>query len=245
MTRELHAVLGCIHVPYHDKGATRAVLAALRRQKPDVIHLLGDVADCYTISMYNKDPARKFLLVDEARQVTTFLDRARDAAPGARFEFYEGNHEDRLRRYIWAKCPELAKLPGLDTRGIYGLTERNIGFHDYRSPVRIGQLWLHHGEAIRKYAGWTARAAMLKTGGNVMVAHSHRQGYAPQTTWEHTLQGWEIGCLCRLDPEYIIGRPDWQQGFALLRLGREAQFGVDLVRAVRGKCWIGGEEYKP
>jgi len=44
--------------------------------------------------------------------------------------------------------------------------------------------------------------------------HTHRVGSYKRTTGRGTDTWIEQGCLCELKPGYIIGPPDWQQGFA-------------------------------
>jgi hypothetical protein len=81
--------------------------------KPDTIINLGDCADCYAISAYDKDPARVHGLQDEIDMVRAHLHQVAQLAPEAQRYYLEGNHEDRLRRLIWTlpgTASELARL---------------------------------------------------------------------------------------------------------------------------------------
>lgn len=243
----VRVVVNDFQVPFHDVTAFRLLLKALRMLKPNGLDILGDFMDFYSISDFSKDPERKLLLRDELKVGRRMLAELVRAAGGRRrrldCRFSDGNHEDRLRRYVWKNAPRLAGIEGLNVPDLLNLKALGIRHYSYLQPYKIGQLWFHHGKLVRKHAGMTALAHIQTVGGNVIVGHCHRTAHICKTTWSHTLQGWENGCMCRLDPEYIHGRPDWQQGFAIIRYGRGRTFGVEQIPIRRGRMWIDGREY--
>lgn len=241
----MRVVVNDFQIPFHDTVASQLVLKALRIVKPHGLDVLGDFMDFYKLSRFDKDPSRKLLLRDEVEVGRRMLGKLVRAA-GRRCKdrrFSDGNHEDRLRRFLWSRAPQLAGLEGLNVPDLLQLPLHGFRHYNYLTPYRIGQLWFHHGKVVRKDAGATARAHMRDVGASIIVGHSHRMAHVCKTTWSGTVHGWENGCLCKLDPEYINGPPDWQQGFAIVRFGRGRTFGVEQVQIRRGHMWIGGKEY--
>src|SRR6185437_14840602 len=105
--------LGDIHAPYEDKRSLGLALDVLEDFEPDVVVCVGDLVDCYSVSSFSKDPRRTIDLKKEMDRAGAILDKIQ--AP--RKIFIEGNHEDRLRRYLTEKAPELVPfdndIPGL------------------------------------------------------------------------------------------------------------------------------------
>lgn len=242
----VRVVVNDFQVPFEDKIAFRLLLKALRLIKPDGLDILGDFMDCYCLpKKFVKNPERKLLLRDELEVGERLLRRVvRAAGPQCGdCRFSDGNHEDRLRRFLWDSAPQLTGVRGLNLPDLLSLKELGFRHYTYLQPYRIGQLWFHHGKIVRKNSGATALAHMQEVGGNIIVGHCHRMAHVCRTTWSHTIHGWENGCMCRLDPEYIHGPPDWQQGFSIVRYGRGRTFGVEQVPIRRGRMWIDGKEY--
>ena len=73
--------------------------------------------------------------------------------------------------------------------------------------------------------------------------HTHRlapykkSGYTPRVWWEQ-------GCLCRLDPDYIIGKPNWEQGVMVGEFSTKTDsFVLHPVPFLDGKLRFGRESY--
>ena len=67
------------------------------------------------------------------------------------------------------------------------------------------------------------------------MGHSHQMGHIMFRGWEGLHEGYEIGCICRFDLEYIVGVPQWQQGWALVYFPPEGGYQVELVRVLDKK----------
>lgn len=234
-------VFNDVHIPEHDRKAFNLLLATIREVQPDIVICLGDFLDCYTISRFEKDPARKYRLNHEILMARIMLGEVADATNDCQLIFHEGNHEDRLRKYVWGRCPDLQCLPELSWDALLHLSENGWEYIPYETPFKIGNLWYHHGNVIRQKSGYTARALMDKVGGNAICGHTHRLAHIHSTTWTDHLQAWENGCLCKLKASYIIGIPDWQQGFSIVTYTKGGQrFTVDQLHIHKGKVWLGG-----
>ena len=238
----IEIIFNDIHVPNHDRRAINMLCEVIRKVKPDIITCLGDLVDCYTISRFEKDPRRKLTLGHEIVTARNILKEIAGAAPkNIRLIFHGGNHEDRLRKYVWGKCPDLACLPELSWPTLLHLSTSGWKYIPYETPFRIGGLWHHHGDVIRTRSGYTARALIDKVGGSAVCGHTHRLAHIHRTTWTSHMEGWENGCLCKLKANYILGRPDWQQGFCIVTYKKQGQFKVQQIHIHKGKCWLNGE----
>lgn len=236
---EMHVVLSDQHYPYHDHDAEALTLEFLSRHQPRGIHLLGDVADFYQASRFDKDPERAYQLQDDLDAVVGYLAKVREAAPAAEVIYKGGNHEDRLRRYLWSQAKELSSLRSLSYDQLLMLDHFNIRWQPYEQPYSVGKLTLCHGYLVRKWSGYSARGHYEKFGRSVLHGHTHRMGSFFHRTPYGPSGAWENGCLCRLDPEYTIN-PDWQQGFSVVWVWPDGQFHVDQVHIHDGTyCWQG------
>jgi len=77
-----------------------------------------------------------------------------------------------------------------------------------------------HGSVVAGQAGATAIKEVQKAGISVIHGHVHRSSIVHVSRTAQSLDGGpplvgvEAGCLCSLDPEYILSEdtPNWQQG---------------------------------
>ena len=237
-----------LHVPNHDRRALNILLKVIHEVRPDIVTCLGDLVDCYTISRFNKDPNRKLTLGHEIIMARNILHEIAETTfqvaedYKTRLIFHGGNHEDRLRKYVWGRCPDLASLPELSWPTLLHLSRDGWEYVPYETPFKIGGLWHHHGDVIRQRSGYTARALLDKIGDNAICGHTHRLAHIHRTTWSSHIQGWENGCLCKLKADYITGTPDWQQGFSIVEYGARKSFKVQQVHIHKGKAWVNGEQ---
>jgi hypothetical protein len=211
------------HFPFQDEGARSVALQIVEDFAPDLLVCGSDGVDFYSISSFDKDPKRSFNIQDEINSWRRGMREWISAAPDARKVFIPGNHEDRLRRYIW-RHPEMIGLEALQLHNVLGLDmmgieseERVIGENYGRSELEIGPLVVKHGSLVRKHSAYTARGEMEKEFYDVPVlftGHTHRGGTHMATTRNGLVRGYECFCLCDTNPSYVNG-PNWQQGIAI------------------------------
>jgi predicted phosphodiesterase len=224
-------VLSDIHFPYHDNKALKAAYKFLEQHPINTIILNGDILDFYDVSSFDKDPARINSLQKEIDLAQKFFKKLRSIKPDARIVFIGGNHDrDRLERYL-KKHPELYSLDALKLPNLFGLDKFNIEF--YRDEFRLGGLKIIHGDIVRKFSGYTARAELEKNDTSGISGHSHRLSCYYYRTPERYLAWYESGCLCRLDPEYIKS-PNWSHGFLYGYVEKDS-FAVTPIPIVDGK----------
>ena len=229
------------HIPYEDKKAIEVVLKFLKDFQPDYILLGGDLIDFYSISKFNKDPKRALETQDDLDKLYEFLKKIRDICPNSIILYFKGNHENRLRTYKWTKCPELAYLRCLTPEKLFRLAELDIQWIEKR--WQYGKLWFMHGSKLSVHSGDSARKNRDDCGTNVVHGHSHRTGKSNLTNLGGNAGGWESGCLCDLNPEYIEGVANWQHGLTVVQDFGGKIFHTDNIDIVKHSFLFGQKLY--
>ena len=228
------------HGQFRDKTACKLFFGFLEREKPDQLILNGDIVDFYSISRFDKDPARKEDLQDELNNVYNFLVDIRNTLPEATVVYTEGNHEARLRKYLRSKAPALATLDALQIESLLGLESLGIRYEE--DGVWVGDLYVYHGSIIRSKSGFTAHAEMDKNGCSGMSGHSHRDAKAGSRKRGGQLVWFENFCMCQLDAEYIVGIANWTQGWSVVTTCKKRPT-VEQVAVLGGRYNYRGIEY--
>lgn len=230
------------HRPYHDEQAWALMLRAARALKPHIIVILGDFADCFSISSHDKSPARASSLQQEMDDVSEGLDEL--LALGAeRVIYVSGNHEWRLERYLTAKAPALWGM--LTLPEILRLAERGIEWVPYMRSIKVGHLTITHdvGEA-GIYAVKRARDAAE---GNIVIGHVHSMGLHYSGSARGIVRvGAAFGWLGKYDvaSDYIHAiksRRAWCHGFGVGMMEPNGTVHLQAVPIIDGRCVVNGE----
>lgn len=211
--------LSDLQIPFVDWPAMKLVEHFMEDWQPDRIFYVGDIADFYGISKFDKNPARRFRLKHERAWVREMLDRHKQMVPNAEQTWLDGNHEERIVRYLWERAPELADLDDEDTGepimgipALFGLNKRGIQYTSYAGHVDYLGFLITHGNLLSKHSSYTAKQMSERFRSSGLSAHSHRLGMYNWTGIAGPQAWYENGCLCRMDPEYMHN-PNWQLGF--------------------------------
>lgn len=221
------------------------MLKAMKDFKPEVIVILGDFADLYCISSFDKDPARKLNLEWEINEVNTVLDTLDNLKPKQKI-FIAGNHEFRLDRFIKAKVPELYGT--ISTEKSFRLKERNWTFVPYRKDYKLGKLYLTHDtDGVARNAVYKVLDTYMHS---AVTAHTHRIAYVVEAdgVGEPILSatfGW-LGDVEQIDYQhrikavkaYVLGF-----GIGYMELDTGLVF-TQPIPIVNYKCMISGKIYK-
>lgn len=234
------------HHPYQDDKARSVALQIVQAFDPDIFISGSDGIDFYAISAFDKSPKRANKLQDEIDSWIRSEYEWQDASPNAKRFFIIGNHEDRLRRYLWAHH-EVADLRSMQLESLLEFKRLDLQLAK-NNEIEIGKLLIKHGEKVSGKSAYSAQAEMITEHYeyNVMTGHTHRMGSHLVTKRTGIVQAHECGCLCRLDLDYV-NRPNWQQGFALATVYRDA---VDIEPVVihtigsSRKAYWRGKEYQ-
>lgn len=233
-----------IQYPYHDPKVFHAALDFILDYKPTVLVLNGDGFDFYDLSRFDKDPQRRFRLQEEIEGFKAeILAHLIGAAPKAKRYYTEGNHELRLRKYLWHHAPELSSIKGLNVPELLELKKLGFTYLPTRQVLKFGHLRVMHSTLVRQHSGMTARALVERHGVSVLHGHSHRLGEFYKRDQRGVLGGYEQGCLCDLNPEYE-DFPNWMHGWATFTVFPNDLFSVELVKVVNRSFYVYGGEVR-
>jgi hypothetical protein len=187
----------------------------MRRFKPHTIVHHGDLADFYVVSSHSKDPSRASQLKDELKVVKK-LRGDLDRLGAKRKVFIEGNHEDRLRRYLEEKAPELFGM--FDTDSLLGLSENGWEFTPYKSHAKVGKVFFTHDTG--NSGKYTTARALDAFQHSVVIGHHHSTQFAVEgdATGKYRVGaqfGW-LGDVRKVDyMQRIKAQRNWTLGFGI------------------------------
>ena len=218
----VHVVLADHHYPFVDAKADAVAHKIAKAAKPDVIWLLGDVIDFAPISRFRDSARYGHTVQDELDEVVAYLQRLRRAHPAAAINYMLGNHENRLKYYLWNQAAHLRDLRA-------ARFEHQFMFDCHENPINLGikfytkkhclarKFVLKHGSRANLYS---VRWEYEDEGRSGLSAHMHRSG---SWAWSRPGTGrdmwYGVGCLCDLDPKYKEddGKPSpWNHGLGVL-----------------------------
>jgi hypothetical protein len=234
------------HVPFHCRGFSNVVLETIHHVKPDGYINLGDALDFFQLSDFDKDPRRINFVDEDMADYVQYLDDIERTMPkGGVVHQLEGNHEDRLRRYVWRRAPAITGLVGTVATSIQ-LPERNRRgrlrwvWHpiDNWCALRIGNTVIHHGHYFNKHTA--VNNLDRYRGCNIVHGHTHRLQYA------HNGDYWSATVGHGSDPKLTMHTPtpsDWQQALGLLTVYK-GKGSIELFEVNKGVAHIRGKLIK-
>lgn len=235
--------LSDLHTPYHDERALQLTLNYAMKNTFDTV-VMSEVPDFYSISSWCRDPKRVHLLGEELDQCREAIRLVSELFKDRRKVYIAGNHDERLKRYIWKNAPALADLPGLNVADVLGLTEFGWEYYDNKErlmsglkPFSIGHLTFLHGHEVKM--GWgavnVAKILYERSRTNVIAGHFHRcQEWIVRTVRGDHEGSWLVGCLGDLNPEFMPHN-DWIHGFADIHMDDDGDFEVRNRKIMKGK----------
>jgi len=207
-------IISDLQLPFVDQALYKAVLQFAGDWRPHDIVWNGDILDAYEISSFDTNPTRRFGIAEEIKMARDALyDFSKRLAVGGRQRFIDGNHEERLRRYIWRNAGELAEIiPDLDQ--LLDLDNVCAGSVPYGKHIDFLGFVITHGNYVSAHSAYTAKRHADRYHSSGVNGHTHRLGSYSYTDGKSVSHTWyEMGCLCRTDLEYVRGTANWQQGF--------------------------------
>ena len=210
-------VVNDTQIPFQDPKTLQAVHKFWDDFGPDLEVYNGDIIDFYSISSFDKNPTRAFKLQDELDDTYEWLFSRAEANPNARRIFIEGNHEDRLRRFLWKEATDLSSLRVLNFEELMRFKELGMEDLTYMSVLDFLGFRIQHGwKASGGSTPWpinVGRFMAQKEGSSGLCGHTHRASIYCWTTSRGSHSYVENGCLCRFDLEFAPF-PNWQQAFS-------------------------------
>jgi len=260
---KLVVFVGDPQAPFHDKDLHNAFCSFLAEEKPEEGILIGDTMDLPNVSRHPAEP-------DWAATTQECIDSAygllRDYVQSSEKTHWtklSGNHDERLRRSIIDRVPDLYNLTRADdNKSIFSvdyllrLDELGIDYVEPHGSYKHAQinvsehLAARHGWIARKGSGASALATLDHLGYSIVVGHTHRQSRVHKTNYDingkpTTLTAVETGCMCQIEGGlgYAVNA-DWQQGFATANVFEDGTFSIDLATFVDNKLYWRGQRYE-
>lgn len=245
-----------VHGSMMDRPAVEAFLADLKDWNPDEVVLNGDIIECggflaahHTLG-YVAQTAYSWQ--EDIAAGNWFLDEVQKAAPKATLHIIEGNHEDRVERWIVDQTMRhgrdsefLRTLLGPDI--LLRVKERGILYHrrgEHEIPglppgwIKLGKIFFVHELGGGKNA---ASAAVGRTAGNVVFAHTHQEDTATMVLpGVGLVKAWNPGCLCTRVPLWRHSNPtNWSHGYAVQFIAKSGEFMHINVSILEGRSLVG------
>ena len=199
------AVWGDLHIPYHESDAVKAAIKLAKDDKVDAIFLNGDVLDFFGLSFHEKNPKNRPRISEELESAREFLKGLRKHFPNIPIYWVDGNHENRLERYLAVKAPELLDTSEFQISSLLRMAEYGITYLGFRTKCYFGKLLVEHGDRLKGTGGVNpARTARLKYKRSVLINHFHKLSVDSGKQYDgDVMTCWSNGCLCELEPEYM------------------------------------------
>lgn len=235
-----------LHIPYQDDAAVSAALALIEAVQPHRIVLNGDVADFFQLSRFNVGAERIDLLQEEIDAANRIRRAVRQTAPNAVLDETEGNHDSRIKTYVAANARALTSLRALDPAELFGYSELEITAHPGAGFLLRPGFLVKHGSLVRGEAGASAKAELLRAGVSGISGHTHRLATYRRVGYGPPLQWTEQGGLMRMDPDYVVGPPNWTQGIVVGEFSTKTDsFAIHEAPFIDGALRLGLQKFGP
>jgi len=239
-----------------DQAALAACLGDLKALDPDEVILLGDHVDCggflaqHHVMGYVAESS--YTYEADIAATNAFLDAVQSAAPRAKVEYIEGNHERRIESWALTQTLRNSKDAEYLRRAfapefLLKLAERGIPYYrqgefydglPLPGTIRKGKCYFFHGSSTSKQATTTTLNSFA---GNVVFGHTHReQSSSARPVHAGQIKAWNPGCLCELQPLWQHTNPtSWTHGFAVQLAARSGEFLHLNIPIIGGKSLLG------
>ena len=234
-------VVGDAHVDEHQGLDRFTALGKFAREvKPDNIVFIGDFLSLNCLSAWDKDKRKRMEGARYAAELEAgneALDRIGKLPPKCRKIFIEGNHEDRLTRYldtdpVFHGMVDVCKDLDLDARGMEWVP--------YKSDVLLmGTSFTHCpingvGKAIANPT--VAQKALRLYSNSVVFGHTHTLDHAAEHRHgsPHLQQALSVGCFFEHVDDYAKGSlTNYWRGLVVLDQYSENRFDVSTIAMSR------------
>ena len=218
-----------VHIPFQDDRAVACFIKYCKEKQPEAIVLNGDILDMFMLSKFTKGEGRNPL--EEITMCRGLLEMIRKACPTSDIYYVIGNHENRLEKYVLSKAPELASL----IEDVFSIIKtEDFKIRGCASLTINDNFVCKHGTLLGNKSGLSAIKEMENAYMSGATGHTHRLcKYIARKSGRKFV--WiETGCLCDMNPEYMI-LPNWQQGFCELKFKDGKLYHSRVIEIEKGK----------
>ena len=245
----MHILLGCNHVPFHNKQLHRGIIELIK-DYPELVkgfHLMGDFLDLNPLSSHDKGrftAVPGLTLNDEYQIGSDLLSDFDMVLPKDCWKTYlYGNHEDRYNR--WMSVMDNAKTPLISPENGLRLWQRgyNVKTSWSQDFITLGNDFdIFHGIYFSIH---NAKAHLDKLRRSCAYVHTHRiQHYQ-----EGQMSAFNIGSCADFSAKAFnyATRPmkgQWANGFAIDMIDESGRNNLTQIHVDPfGHFWCGGKKY--
>jgi len=245
---------GDIHFPFEDPRALTIRNKILDFLRPEMVVDHGDTGDCEAISRFPKDPFNRTPLSEEIKMMAADFGEVHALTPDAEHIWFEGNHEERLKRTLWKAAEardiaEILTLEGVKEHLAWGnlLGLDNLGWECIAYPEHkliFGKLMLVHGNTVRVHSAYSAKAEHDRYGKSGISGHTHRLGAFYHTDYNGVHSWHELGLLGSIRTDYVA-HANWQQGMGVVTWSDNRQrWGFEPIMIHEGVAFFRGLRFE-
>lgn len=229
-----------IHFPYHLSPVWTVAKKILRRIKPDLVWLGGDIGDPQSLSRHPKKHIETTLLKEEIAGIRVGLNEVRRAASSSRIVFQEGNHDAWVARYLQDKAPELEELEELRLPQLFHLDRLGIEHVPEYTRAKVGKLMHIHGHEVQGGGDNPAKNKFKRLRCNFICGHHHKFAeYGERDADGEYREGYANACMVPLEHDWAFST-DWHWGFRVVRYARGGFFHMEKVHVhMEGGVYFG------
>ena len=237
---ENYLVLGCVHVPFHNRALLEKVVQLSKDINISGIVLAGDFLDCNALGEYErgKTSTTGVTLEEEYSEGNKVLDQF-EHIPEKVFLF--GNHEARYFR--WKADINNSKYGDiLNPISALNLPERGYKvYSNYKNDYhQLGDLQIMHGEFFNIHA---AKKTLDTFRANTMFAHTHRV----QSYREGEVASWNIGWMGDVNSKAFnyanrAMKQRWANAFSVVSICNNRAY-VSVIESLDGRFFYGNTQY--
>ena len=246
-------ILNDVHAPWHDPKALDLVLDIFEDQNLDRIIFNGDILDFYNVNSHGpKHPDIQTTLENEISWGIEFVDYVRKRFPDAELVWIDGNHEDRLSRFITDKCPAFFNMFQLPK--MLRLHELGYVYVEYNERYQLESTDLYIQHSPPSYGENLAMTALKKKFDQSHVyGCSHRIQHACKTgssgrVYNVWANGWlgstELSLEHKRVFRYTKNHENWQQGAMIVTCVNEIEYFVEQFQIVNYAAVVSGTYYE-
>ena len=238
-----------------DPAALKALLADLDYLKPREIYMMGDHLDCggwlASHHVLGFIPETETSFEQDVSAANSLLDAVQKICPKAKIWYLEGNHEERIEKWIITSVmrhgKDAAFLRSLcGPEAVLHLAERNIPYitkgkcYDgcrVQGTLKAGHCYVTHGTRHGRNA---ANSMLQRFGASVVFGHVHKlMSATDRNVRDGEMGAWSVGHISRQQPLWRHGDPtDWSQGYGFQIVQPNNDFLHIQVPIIEGKSYL-------
>jgi hypothetical protein len=213
--------------------------------KPDILIYLGDQLDMGMIMDFWQGKVGSVAeksIVNDYRGFEEMMEQHIKLCGKPKVVFFEGNHEERVRRYLQQQ--PLGNESNIELEKYFQFEKRGIEFIPYNKFYNVGKLYFMHG---LYYNDAHAKKTVGAVKRSIIYGHVHdHQVYTDISPFDvddvHMAKS--IGCLCNKNPDYKKNQPShWTHGFGVAYVQSNGNFNDYFIKITKGQFIFNGKKY--